>query len=98
MASVPPCPPHGRCARCRDLVVIPPAMEKYRPASRRILPICRDRAALVEPFPFDEAYLDVTDASPLRGSATASAQTVGIPASAGIAPNKFTGQNRERLE
>ena len=83
--------------RCPDLVVLPPAMEKYRTASRQILAIYRDYTDLVEPLSLDEAYLDVTDAAGQRGSATAIAHeirqrifdTVGITASAGIAPNKF---------
>ncbi len=83
--------------RCPDLIVIPPAMEKYRIASRAILAIYRDYTDLVEPLSLDEAYLDVTHASSLHGSATAIAEqirtriadTVGITASAGIAPNKF---------
>lgn len=83
--------------RCPDLIVLPPAMEKYRIASRQILSIYRDYTELVEPLSLDEAYLDVTEASALHGSATAIAQqirarifdTVGITASAGIAPNKF---------
>jgi DNA polymerase-4 len=83
--------------RCPDLVVLPPAMEKYRIASRQILAIYRDYTDLVEPLSLDEAYLDVTHASSLHGSATEIAEqirkriadTVGITASAGIAPNKF---------
>lgn len=83
--------------RCPDLIVLPPAMDKYRAASRQILSIYRDYTELVEPLSLDEAYLDVTHASAQHGSATAIAQqirerifdTVGITASAGIAPNKF---------
>lgn len=83
--------------RCPDLLVIPPAMEKYRIASRQILDIYRDYTALVEPLSLDEAYLDVSNATQCRNSATLIAQqirerireTVGITASAGIAPNKF---------
>lgn len=82
---------------CPGLVVLPPAMEKYRVASRQILAIYRDYTELVEPLSLDEAYLDVTHATQCRGSATLIAQeirqriadTVGITASAGIAPNKF---------
>ncbi len=82
---------------CPDLVVLPPAMEKYRIASKQILAIYRDYTELVEPLSLDEAYLDVTGATQCRGSATLIAQqireriahTVGITASAGIAPNKF---------
>jgi DNA polymerase IV len=83
--------------RCPDLIVLPPAMEKYRIASRQILAIYRDYTELVEPLSLDEAYLDVTHAPYCQGSATLMAQeirqriheTVGITASAGIAPNKF---------
>jgi DNA polymerase-4 len=83
--------------RCPDLVVLPPAMEKYRAASRQILAIYRDYTDAVEPLSLDEAYLDVTNSPHLNGSATLIAQeireriaqTVGITASAGVAPNKF---------
>jgi DNA polymerase-4 len=83
--------------RCPALVILPPAMEKYRAASRQILAIYGDYTELVEPLSLDEAFLDVTQASHFKGSATLIAQdirariaqTVGITASAGIAPNKF---------
>ncbi|MFA9274491.1 MAG: DNA polymerase IV, partial [Candidatus Aquirickettsiella gammari] len=83
--------------RCPDLVVLPPSMEKYREASRQILAIYRDYTELVEPLSLDEAYLDVSHATQHKGSATLIAQeirariaaTVGITASAGVAPNKF---------
>ncbi|HEX7650338.1 MAG TPA: DNA polymerase IV [Noviherbaspirillum sp.] len=83
--------------RCPHLIVLRPAMDKYRTASRQILAIYRDYTDLVEPLSLDEAYLDVTDSPHFRGSATLIAQdirariaeTVGITASAGIAPNKF---------
>ena len=83
--------------RCPDLVIIRPNMEKYRIASRAILAIYRDYTELVEPLSLDEAYLDVSNATKHHGSATLIAQeirqrifeTVGITASAGVAPNKF---------
>jgi len=83
--------------RCPNLIVLPPAMDKYRTASRQILAIYRDYTDAVEPLSLDEAYLDVTDSPHFGGSATLIAQeirsriaqTVGITASAGIAPNKF---------
>jgi len=86
--------------RCPDLVILPPAMEKYRIASRQILAIYRDYTALVEPLSLDEAYLDVTGIDRCLGSATLMAQEirariardVGITASAGIAPNKFVAK------
>ena len=83
--------------RCPQLVVLPPAMEKYRIASRQILAIYRDYTDLVEPLSLDEAYLDVSQATLCKGSATLIGQeirariaaTVGITASIGVAPNKF---------
>jgi DNA polymerase-4 len=83
--------------RCPALVVLPVAMEKYRLASRQILAIYHEYTDLVEPLSLDEAYLDVSAAPHANGSATLMAQqirrriydTVGITASAGIAPNKF---------
>ena len=86
--------------RCPDLVIIRPAMEKYRIASKQILAIYREYTTLVEPLSLDEAYLDVTDATRHGGSATLIAAeiraqieaTVGITASAGIAPNKFVAK------
>jgi DNA polymerase-4 len=85
---------------CPDLVVLPPAMEKYRAASRQILAIYRDYTDLVEPLSLDEAYLDVSASPHCKGSATLIAQqirqrifdTVGITASAGVAPNKFVAK------
>lgn len=83
--------------RCPDLIVLPPSFDKYRAASAQILTIYRDYTELVEPLSLDEAYLDVSQATQCKGSATLIAQeirariqsTVGITASAGIAPNKF---------
>ncbi|RZI45030.1 DNA polymerase IV [Herbaspirillum sp. HC18] len=83
--------------RCPDLIVMRPNMEKYRIASKQILAIYRDYTELVEPLSLDEAYLDVTDTPHFQNSATLIAQdirtrifdTVGITASAGVAPNKF---------
>jgi DNA polymerase-4 len=85
---------------CPDLLVIPPNMEKYRIASRQIMDIYRDYTELVEPLSLDEAYLDVTASTHCKGSATLIAQeirrrifeTVGITASAGVAPNKFVAK------
>jgi DNA polymerase-4 len=85
---------------CPDLLVIAPNMEKYRIASRQIMDIYRDYTELVEPLSLDEAYLDVSNAAHCKGSATLIAQeirrrifeTVGITASAGVAPNKFVAK------
>ena len=85
---------------CPQLIILPPAMEKYRIASRQILAIYSDYTDLVEPLSLDEAYLDVSASPHCKGSATLIAQeirariaaTVGITVSAGVAPNKFVAK------
>lgn len=82
---------------CRDLIIIPGNMEKYRVASRQIHRIYQDYTDLIEPLSLDEAYLDVTHSTMLHGSGTLIAseirrrvrEEIGITLSAGIAPNKF---------
>jgi DNA polymerase-4 len=62
--------------------------------------IYADYTDLVEPLSLDEAYLDVSNSPHCKGSATLIAQeirrrifeTVGITASAGVAPNKFVAK------
>ena len=82
---------------CPQLILVAPNMEKYRQASLTMHEIFRRYTDLIEPLSLDEAYLDVTDASACRGSATLIAreirqcvrEEIGITLSAGIAPNKF---------
>lgn len=86
--------------KCPGLLILPPAMEKYRVASRQIMAIYRDYTPIVEPLSLDEAYLDVTLAPHCKGSATLMAAeirervraTVGVTVSAGVAPNKFVAK------
>jgi DNA polymerase-4 len=82
---------------CRDLIVIPPNMEKYVVASQEVTEVFRQYTDLIEPLSLDEAFLDVTDSTACKGSASLMAREirarvrkdVGITLSAGIAPNKF---------
>ena len=82
---------------CKDLIVLPVNMQKYRAVSQIIHKIFREFTDLVEPLSLDEAYLDVTHSAHFNGSATGIAQeirqrifdTVKLTASAGVAPNKF---------
>jgi len=83
--------------KCRDLIIIPGNMEKYRIASKQMHDIFRDFTGRIEPLSLDEAFLDVTDTKQCRGSATLIAreirrrirEEIHITLSAGIAPNKF---------
>lgn len=82
---------------CPGLIIIPPDFTKYSAVSSQIRAIFHDYTELVEPLSLDEAFLDVTDATACRGSATLIAREIrtrvrddiGITVSAGVAPNKF---------
>lgn len=82
---------------CSNLVVIPPNMEKYREASQGIHKVLQRFTHDIEPLSLDEAYLDVSQASHCRGSATLMAESIrrevkdalGITVSAGVASNKM---------
>jgi DNA polymerase-4 len=86
--------------KCPKLLIVRPAMEKYRTASRQIMAIYREYTPEVEPLSLDEAYLDVTHSACCKGSATLMAEeirmrvreTVGVTVSAGVAPNKFVAK------
>lgn len=45
---------------CKDLVLLPVDMPKYRAVAQRIHNIFREYTDLVEPLSLDEAYLDVS--------------------------------------
>lgn len=62
--------------RCPQLVVVPPQMEKYKAVSRQVQQIFRDYTDLIEPLSLDEAFLDVSQATAHRGSATLIARTL----------------------
>lgn len=90
--------PGGEARRlCPGLVTVPPDMARYRVASQKVMGILRELTDLVEPLSLDEAFLDVTDVTEHKGSATLMARylrervekEVGITISAGVAPNKF---------
>jgi DNA polymerase IV len=83
--------------RCPELIIIKPAMEKYRQASAQIHTVFHRYTQAIEPLSLDEAYLDVSECQQFQGSATLIAEAiraevrdrVKITISAGIAPNKF---------
>ncbi|TNE97724.1 MAG: DNA polymerase IV, partial [Gammaproteobacteria bacterium] len=82
---------------CPGLVMVPPDMARYRAVSQQVMAILRELTDLVEPLSLDEAFLDVSEVTDHKGSATLMArylrervrQEVGITVSAGVAPNKF---------
>lgn len=82
---------------CPQLIIRPHRMEAYREASLAMRHIFYEYTDLVEPLSLDEAFLDVSQSSRYKGSATLIAEDirrrihseVGITVSAGVAPNKF---------
>ena len=79
------------------LVTVPTDRGRYRAVSQQVMAILREMTDLVEPLSLDEAFLDVSDVTDHKGSATLMARhlrervrrEVGITISAGVAPNKF---------
>lgn len=82
---------------CKDLILLPVDMSKYKLVAKKIHAIFHEITHLVEPLALDEAYLDVTNSMHHNGSATLIAQAIRaqiwetekLTASAGVAPNKF---------
>lgn len=82
---------------CPHLKIINGRMSVYKEVSNHIRSIFERYTDKIEPLSLDEAFLDVSDSSLLRGSATfiandirrAIEQETGLTASAGIAPVKF---------
>jgi DNA polymerase-4 len=90
--------PMARAVRlCPSLVIVRPDFARYRAASQAVFEIFRSVTPLVEPLSLDEAYLDVTENSWGETLGQSVAQrlkveirnSVGLTASAGVAPNKF---------
>lgn len=90
--------PGGEARRlCPGLVFVPLDMARYRAVSQQVMAILRELTDLVEPLSLDEAFLDVSEVTDHKGSATLMAQylrqrvrdEVGITISAGVAPSKF---------
>lgn len=83
--------------KCPDLVVVPGRMDVYKQTSQTIRQVFERYTDLIEPLSLDEAYLDVTDCTLFKGSATLIAEQIrkdifeatGLTASAGIAPIKY---------
>jgi len=90
--------PMARAVRlCPSLVIVRPDFSRYRAASNAVFELFRAVTPLVEPLSLDEAYLDVTENAWGEALGRVVAQrlklqireTIGLTASAGVAPNKF---------
>jgi DNA polymerase-4 len=91
---------------CPEALFIKPRFEVYKEVSAAIRIIFSEYTDLIEPLSLDEAYLDVTDASLCRGSATLIAREIkekirmqtGLTASAGVSYNKFLAKIASDLD
>jgi DNA polymerase-4 len=90
--------PMSRAVRlCPSLVIVRPDFSRYRSVSQEVFKLFRAVTPLVEPLSLDEAYLDVTEnawGEPLGREVALKLkaqirETLGLTASAGVAPNKF---------
>lgn len=86
--------------RCPHAIVVAPRFAAYQQASRGVFAIFARYTPLVEALSIDEAFLDVTGSQQLWGSGESIARRVltdisrelQLPASAGVAPNKFVAK------
>jgi DNA polymerase IV len=99
--------PMSRAMRqCKELVIMPVRMKRYKEISRRIHAIFHEFTPQVEPLSIDEAFLDITGCEKLFGPARQIAvmikkrirEQTGLTASVGLAPNKFLAKLASDLE
>ncbi|PYX53500.1 MAG: DNA polymerase IV [Acidobacteria bacterium] len=82
---------------CPAAIFVAPDFTRYRAVSHSVREIFKRHTDLIEPLSLDEAYLDVTENKTGLPTATLVARTIreqirqelNLPASAGVAPNKF---------
>jgi DNA polymerase-4 len=82
---------------CPQAIVVSPRMDRYSEISGQIFSIFHRFTPLVEGLSIDEAFLDVGASESLFGNGETIArrikkeirEEIGLPASAGVAPNKF---------
>ena len=83
-------------AKCPELVILPPMMNKYKEYSEKAHRIYEEYTDMIEPFGIDECWLDVTGSRLLFGSGEEIAdkirreikQKLGITVSVGVSFNK----------
>ncbi|MBL3642117.1 DNA polymerase IV [Bacillus sp. RHFB] len=90
---------------CPQLVIQKPNFERYRKASLAIFDVLRQYTEMVEPVSIDEGYLDISECAEL-GSPLDIANsiqerifnTMDLPCSIGIAPNKFLAKTASDMK
>ncbi|WP_108670878.1 DNA polymerase IV [Peribacillus acanthi] len=90
---------------CPNLIVLKPNFERYKKASEAMFHLLRQYSTLVEPVSIDEGYVDITQSSHI-GSPIEIAKsiqfrlkdTMDLPCSIGIAPNKFLAKTASDMK
>lgn len=85
---------------CPDVVVLGLNFSKYKEYSQKVMAIFHEYTPLVEPLSIDEAFLDVSGATKLFGTAEEIAHQIrsrvlaetGLPCSVGVAESKFVAK------
>jgi DNA polymerase-4 len=83
--------------RCPNLIFVPPRMEAYSEASRRVFEVFADTSPFVEGLSIDEAFIDVGGLRRVSGTPRDIAvelrrrvrEEVGLPITVGVARTKF---------
>ena len=90
---------------CPQLIVQSPNFTRYREASAKMFELLRGYTELVEPVSIDEGYLDITDCgflgSPIdiaKSIQKRLIETLDLPCSIGIAPNKFLAKTASDMK
>lgn len=90
---------------CPQLIIQKPNFERYRKASLAIFDLLRQYTEMVEPVSIDEGYLDISECaelgSPLEIAKSIQERiynTMDLPCSIGIAPNKFLAKTASDMQ
>lgn len=91
--------------KARDLIVVRSRHDIYRSVSRQFFDVLRSFTPLVEPVSIDEAYVDITEIGGLHEAVLiaermqqALLDTLDLPCSIGIAPNRFLAKTASDLK
>ncbi|WP_194756082.1 DNA polymerase IV [Aliidiomarina indica] len=92
-------PGHQARKLCPDLVFVKPDMAAYKAMSKQVLAVLTEFTPLVEPASIDEFYLDLTENTAFKGSASLTMEAIrselrllGVTASAGISSQKMVAK------
>lgn len=90
---------------CPHLTIVPPRHERYRQMSDAVFDILRSYTEWVEPVSIDEAYIDTTEIGGLTHAYELAEaiqhrllETLDLPCSIGIAPNKFLAKTASDMK